>query len=236
MSLLLLALPLQAQACSPILPMFYLLTGPSVVGTGVITSSVMWLLVAVLVKSAAFARFERRLSPGKAGCWMLLANVVSTLPGVFIALVGSNPPAFLLSFPFLILLAWMIRRRTRQMAPPFGWRWLSGRVTVGVFLVAVVISAIVYNIGFHAGIKYQLGTYWASKLVAVTIVAAMGLLVSTLLEESVIAHLATRQLPLAAFYESVFRANYLTLGGALLVAAIKSLPERMKDPGFLFSR
>lgn len=64
--------------------------------------------------------------------------------------------------------------------------------------------------------------------------AATGLLISTLVEQGVIDYLAIRLLLAASFHESVFRANYLTLGTALLIAAFKSLPGRLKEPNVLF--
>jgi len=75
--------------------------------------------------------------------------------------------------------------------------------------------------------------YWILKFAYVALMAVTGIVISAILEECVIAN-ATRKVPgCESFYTSVIRANYVTLGAILAVAALSMLPQRMKTPDFL---
>jgi hypothetical protein len=59
--------------------------------------------------------------------------------------------------------------------------------------------------------------------------------ISTVLEEGAIARMVRRTHPQTSFYPSVVRANYITLGTVLLVAAVQILPKRLHSPNFIVS-
>ena len=52
------AVPLTAPACEPILPLAKLLSSSTAVGSIIYVQSAAWLLLAIALKSAAFAFFE----------------------------------------------------------------------------------------------------------------------------------------------------------------------------------
>src|ERR1041385_4325326 len=85
LALLVASIPAVADACEPILPLAQLIGGSGVAGTVLITRSVTWLIVAVAIKTAAFVFLERRLPWPKAICFILIANVLSTIPGFITA-------------------------------------------------------------------------------------------------------------------------------------------------------
>jgi hypothetical protein len=75
--------------------------------------------------------------------------------------------------------------------------------------------------------------YWIFKFAFVTLVACTGIIISAVLEECVIAGLSRKSAGNLIFYIPVFRANYITLGVILLVAALKMLPKRLHSPHFI---
>ena len=77
------------------------------------------------------------------------------------------------------------------------------------------------------------GEYWILKFAFVTLAASMGMAISTILEEYVIARISHKKHPTESFFVPVWRANYITLGIVLLVAAIQILPQRLHSAHFL---
>ena len=73
--------------------------------------------------------------------------------------------------------------------------------------------------------------YWFLKLTFTTSAVLLGLAISAVLEEYAIARLAAKTVVRSSFYTSVIRANYVTLGLVLFVAAIQTLPRRLHSPG-----
>lgn len=81
----------------------------------------------------------------------------------------------------------------------------------------------------------HLAHYWTFKILFATLAVSVGMAISAVLEECVIARLARNAHGELSFYTSVIRANYITLGLVLLAAAIATLPKRLSAPGFLVS-
>src|ERR1044071_10113938 len=88
--LALLLLPLTCWSCEPIVPLAQLLGGSSAAGPLMWEQSLGWLAAAVAVKSIAFAFFEKRISWRRALGFMLLANILSTIPGVLLAVLAGS--------------------------------------------------------------------------------------------------------------------------------------------------
>jgi hypothetical protein len=87
----------------------------------------------------------------------------------------------------------------------------------------------------HALDINKYGYYWIFKILFATLAVSVGMAISTILEEGAIARLARRTHGQLSFFTSVVRANYITLGLVLLVAALKVLPQRLQAPHFLVS-
>ena len=165
--------------------------------------------------------------------YMLLANVVSTIPGVFVAACISSIGGFLFALPIIALLGWLVSSRLISQTK------LSGYIGTGActlaFMAFFFVSAVMYGLAQGALDNNSYGRYWIFKFLFVTLVACTGIVISAVLEECVVARLSRKSLGKLFFYTSVFRANYMTLGIILLVAALEMLPKRLHSPHFIVS-
>jgi hypothetical protein len=229
------AIPQAGFCCEPILPLYQLLAGASLVGPALISESLIWLAVAVVIKTGTFVFFERDLSWGQSVLFMILANVVSTVPGVLLAAFASSGTGIgiVLSLPVIFVLGWMVQQRIELLpSVPGPLSITAGKAMflfAGIFLVFAILHHLATRLldaGGYAG-------YWLLKFLFVTLVATTGMIISAVLEECVIARLAWKSAGNLSFYPAVFRANYVTLVVVLFAAAIKMLPKRLESPHFI---
>ena len=229
--------PLTGWSCEPIVPLVHLLSGSSLAGSAILTNSLFWLIVAVAVKCAAFVCFEKRLPWTQAALFMLLANVLSTIPGVLLATftgLGSGI-GIIVALPLVFILGWMVQRRLARLpAAPQRLR-ISGGTALAAFVVFSFLSFALYGIAATVLDGRNYASYWVLKFLFVTLVAVSGIVLSAVLEECVIAELTRKRAGTLSFYTSVFRANYVTLGLILFVAALQMLPKRLRSPHFITS-
>jgi hypothetical protein len=229
--------PLNGWSCEPIVPLYYLLSGSSLAGVAILPKSLWWLAAAVAVKCTAFVCFEKRLPWGRAAVLMLVANVVSTVPGVLLAVLISSVAGvgIVVAMPLVFGLGWMVQRRVNRLSLPKGRLWISGWTALAGFVVFSVLSIALYGRAATVLNQNNYPEYWVFKFLFVTLVACGGIIMSAVLEECVIAGMARGSARNVSFYASVFRANYITLGLILFVAAIRMLPERLRSPDFISS-
>lgn len=227
--------PLTSSACEPVVPLVQLLCGSSVVGALLFSQSIFWLVAAVAVKSGAFALFERRLPWPKAALFMLLANVVSTIPGVLVAVFASSMSGVVLAVPLVCVLGVFVGRRISRGFPPVQGPWINGWTVTLAFIAFFVLAALIYGAAEAALSDRNYAAHLLLKLLFVTLVATTGIAISAALEECVVARLAEKSHGKTFFYRSVVRANYVTLALILIVAAIQILPSRLKSPHFIAS-
>jgi hypothetical protein len=223
--------PSLGSCCEPILPLVQLLAGATLAGPALITKSLLCLFAAIAIKCGAFAVLERRLPFARAVLFMLIANVVSTVPGFLIA-AFSGSGTVLLAIPLIGAIGWMLRRRLDLLATPVSPLRISGATAIASFVVFFITSVILYVVASNVS-ERNYATYWALKLLFVTLVACTGIVISAVLEECVVARLSRKSQGNLSFYMPVFRANYVTLGVILLVAAISMLPKRLHSPHFI---
>lgn len=234
--LLALSIPLTGYACEPILPLAQLLSGCTLASPVMLTQSLVCLAAAVAIKCAAFAYFERRLSWQQAAGYLMLANVLSTIPGVVVAAVaGSAALGIGLGVPIVGFLGMMVGRRLSLLTGPERTPWISGSKAAWAFAGFFVVSVSLFAMAGSALGQGDIVKYWIIKFLFVALAASAGILISTVLEECVVARLSRESLGNVSFYTSVWRANYITLGFVLLVAALRMLPKRMDAPGFIVS-
>ncbi len=234
--LLLVALPTPSQSCEPIIPLYCLLSGATLVGPAMFTRSLLWLVIAVLVKCIAFGWMETRIPRLKAAWLMLQANVVSTIPGLFVAAIAAiGPiPGLVLSLPVVGALALRVGRRMSHLESRQGRFYAASGTAVVAFILLYVISVALYLTAQIAQENHRYADYWLRKFLFAALVGSTGIVLSAVLEEGFIAtawHRGTT--PSISYYTSVLRANYLTLILVLLVAAIHILPARWHAPGFI---
>jgi hypothetical protein len=234
---MLLGFPCVGWCCEPIIPLAHLLAGATLAGPAMLTKSLLWLSVAVAVKSVSFVFFERRISWSRAILFMILANVVSTIPGVMIAILSSSIPLVgtLLSLPLVALLGWIVQRRFAAFPQNSMPRRISSGAAMLAFVGFYIISMVLYGVAVEVLDGGHHSSYWIVKFFFVTLVACTGIMISAVLEEGVIARLSRKTTGNLFFYHSVFRANYVTLMLVLLVAALELLPRRLHSSGFLAS-
>ena len=222
------------RCCEPILPLYQLLSGSSLAGAALLTHSLLWLLAAVAIKCGAFVFLERKLAWHEAGLYMLVANVVSTIPGVLVGVTAASLGGIVVAVPLVGVLGWMVQRRVAWIAPESRvLRWLSGGKVALAFAAFFFVSVAIYAAADNAIGMHNFAAYWLLKFLFVTMVAMTGMLISAVLEECVIAWLSRAAHGNWSFYGPVLRANYVTLAVVLLVAALEILPRRWHAPHFI---
>ena len=232
--LLLLLSPATTWSCEPILPLAQLLGGSSALGPLIWQQSLIWLAAAVALKCGAFAFFERRITWQRALVAMLLANVLSTIPGILVAALTSSMSGIIFAIPLMLLLGIMVGRRA---AGPLGEKkhWITGGSVAIGFLIFCLISVLLYQFADEALAGRHYTSHWVLKFLFVALVAVTGIMISSALEEWTIGLLSRKSHPNLFFYTSVIRANYVTLAMVLCVAALHMLPQRLHSPHFLAS-
>lgn len=227
------SVPATAWSCEPIIPLVQLLSGSSLAGPAFLMQSVFWVAVAVAIKAGSFVFLERRLSWHRAVLFMVVANVVSTVPGVLVAVFTGSVAGIIFALPLIFGFGWMTHRRLALLRKPRHYAWLSGAGAALAFLVFFCVSVFLFDLAEAALGERSFAQYWMVKFLVVTLAAGTGMLISAVLEECVIARLSRQALGNLSFYPSVIRANYITLGAVLLVAAVKMLPQRLSAPHFI---
>jgi hypothetical protein len=225
--------PVAVNACEPIIPLTQLMSGSNAVGPALLMKSAIWLAVAVVLKSTAFILFERRLPWRTAFLFMLIANTLSTIPGLLTS-VFAGSIAFL-ALPIIFVMGLLAQRRLTALKVDRGnpnpkLQWVSLAFTFTYFA-----SLIMFYMASEVADPQHAVEYWMLKLIFTTSAVLLGLAISAVLEEYAIARLAAKSVGRSSFYTSVIRANYVTLALVLFVAAIQTLPRRLHSPGFLIS-
>jgi len=233
LALALASIPTAASACEPILPLTQLIGGSGLAGPLLLTQSVVWLLIAVTIKSVAFVFLERRLPWPKAISFMLIGNVLSTIPG-FLAAALAGGMTFL-AIPFIFGLGVLAERRLSQLSEYAPTRRFSGKGMAFWFTGAFILSVVMFNMAGSALDSGQFTSYWVFKLLFAAVAVTTGMAISTVLEEYAVGLLARKTCGQKSFFTAVMRANYLTLGLVLLVAAVQILPRRLAAPHFIVS-
>jgi hypothetical protein len=77
--------------------------------------------------------------------FVLLANVVSTVPGVLIAAFAAAGPVVVLILPIIYGLGRMVERRTRHLPATFGKLRLTGGRTSIAFTLFFVLAMVLYG-------------------------------------------------------------------------------------------
>jgi len=219
-----------AHACEPVVP-FILTVAPALAFSG----SLLMLGLAVLVKSALFTVFERRLPRFRAAWRMFVGNILTSFVGVLVAAMIGSGPAFLIGVPVVFLLCWLPARRLVKVAP---LSWLT-HVVPGmlafIMTCALLASCILFGLGQEAITAHRFALYWTMKLVAISLALAASVTLTTVWEEWVIWRLSSRPEG-KGFFTSVLRTNLYVLVLVMAVPAAIMLPKRLKNPHFLAHR
>ena len=137
--------------------------------------------------------------------------------------------------PLVGALGLLVGRRLKTLTWPGKAHKISAGLAAPAFAAVFMLSVLLFGLAGAALDQRTYGSYWALKFTFVTLVACTGIVISAVLEEYAIAQFTRKSHPRVTFYTSVFRANYITLGAVLLVAALQMLPKRLNAPHFIIS-
>jgi len=216
-----------AHACEPVVP-FIMSVAPALALAG----SLLMLAAAVVVKSALFAIFERRLPRLRAAWRMFLGNLLTSVIGLLVAAMIGSGPVWLIGVPVVFVLCWLPARRLVQVAP---LNWLAGMSRLGlagIMTSALLASCILFAAGQGAISAHQLVLYWIIKLAAIFLALGASVTLTTVWEEWVIWRLSSRPEG-TSFFTTVLRTNLYVLVLVMAVPAVIILPKRLKSPDFL---
>jgi len=226
-----------ATACEPVLPLAMLFAGPGFTFASELSGMGMafgFLAGAVAIKCVAFVFLERQLKWPESVGYMILANVLSSLIGLLMAVVAATPPIMFVGLPLVYGLSLTPARRL--LVYKF-WARPSPRITPGfvalAFPLGLFLSWVLFSVAADTMYHRRYLSYWLLKFLYVALGLSMSILLTSAWEESVIARLAARKHGEGSYFDTVVRANYVTFGVILLVAAIRMLPRRLHSPGFL---
>jgi len=193
-----------------------------------------WLIAALAVNCGLFALLDRRLSRGRAAMFMAIAMVVCALPtGLFALLVEYSFIGVILALPLIWVLSSMVNRRLDRLPPFTSCPAVLGSAAMRLFTVCLLASLFLHAWANGVLLNHHHAAYWVLKWVIEMLDFGAILILSTVLQEGVIASLAGEFEGEPSFHVSVFRANAITLGVGLLMAAVQSLPERLQAPHFI---
>jgi hypothetical protein len=229
---LVLAVPLMvagpALACEPVVPFMQVMV-PALALSG----SILVLALAVVVKSALFVVFERRLPRLRAAWRMFLGNVLTSFVGMLVAvMIASAPPIWVVGVPLVYLLCWLPARRLVKVAP-LAWLARTPPANIAIIMTGTLLaSCILFMAGRDAIRTHQLMLYWTIKLVAIFLALLASVTLTTVWEEWVIWRFSSRPEG-PGFFGSVLRTNLYALVLVMAVPAVLILPMRLKSPDFL---
>lgn len=220
----------RAAACEPVVPFMQVMT-PALALSG----SLLVLAGAVLVKSALFAIFERRI-PRLVAAWrMFLGNILTSLVGLLVAAMIGSGAMWLIGVPLVCLLCWLPARRLVKAAPLAWLARTSPAALAGLMTFALLASCILFTLGQGAIRAHQLLLYWIIKLAAIFLALLASITLTTVWEEWAIWRLSGRPEG-TEFFKSALRANLYVLVLVMAVPAALILPKRLKSPDFLAKR
>jgi len=179
-ALILAASTLLASACEPILPLAQLVGGATAAGPLFFLNSLSWLGIAVAIKCASFAFLEPRLSRPKAVSFMLIANVLSTIPGLLIASFAGALPLLALPLIFGLGLLAEVRVSGFQMDPQT--KSTKGKGTALALTAAYILSCVMFFLAQHAFGAHSFAIYWVITLVFAGVAVSVGRGISAVLQ------------------------------------------------------
>jgi len=229
--LLLCLLPDLCHGCTPIMVGLFFL-GPTLFGS-LALSSVVGIFLAVIIKIIVFLIVSDYRSIHVV--WMMIiANVVSTAIGIGIALSSTVPIMLIVTLPiafvcFLPVAMNFHRHKIMMKSKPVN---IAIMLTVILFVNIILYAVAQGTLDFSGSMVI----YWILKILASILAMGLTLLFSVVLEEAVIAAMykkITKDTSDKNFLKPVLWANIIAFLIVFGLAAAKSLPMRLRTPGFL---
>ena len=240
-SLLLLALP--ASACTPALTIVIPILGPA--GFGTVAMGLLWMLPAVVaLKALLFGRLaDYGVRP--AAFDMVLGNIASSLPGVFITagvLVATGFLPFVGTLAACGIAAWLVGRLavrvfTADAGELRGIFAQPKRLEVALFLALFIatLAAMFSNVMDGNDVDRFPPFYWSLKYTTTFLGLLASILITVVFEAAVIFRRARKRgaAPDQRLLNAIIKANLWTFLIASVIGAAVRLPDRLRDPSFL---
>ena len=223
-ALALLAPPFSADACEPIVPFVKAVGGP-----GLVTAAFVILGLVVVFKSAAFARFQTRLSFRTALLWMLAANVFTSLIGVVVpAMIDRGGFLLFLGVPLVWAVCLLPAERLIAAFPARLGRFAPRYVASAITLVLIVsyLLLLIWRSVPDAGSFVR---YWFFKVPALYVSLFVGIALTAFLEEWIVWRLSNSDDDDVSFVPSVIRTNLIVLAAIGLISAAVVVPRGVKN-------
>jgi hypothetical protein len=219
-------------ACEPIPWMIYAWTGPSL-STLLLFKTLAILIFVVAIKSVLFTFF---LGKGivRGLLAMVVANAVSTVPGVLQSLMFAAPVMYVTGLLLLFASAYVVGSFFGSLQGPGG----KAITTSGTgFALLTVLAAIVSSFLAMCAASYSWGgssmPFWVMKTGALFVALLFGIAMTTGWESLVAARFFAGDDRLAVA-NAALKANLWTFFGIFFVGAIIALPIRMRRTDFLW--
>jgi hypothetical protein len=207
--------------------------GPTLFGS-LILSSALGLLLAVVIKIVVFLIISDYKSAHIV--WMmLLANAVSTLIGFGIYISAAVPILMLFTLPVAFVCFLRVARNFHRHKIMMKRKPAENAVLLtGLLFVTIIL----YGAGQGAlDFSNNLVVYWILKIISSILAMGLTLLFSIVIEEAVIAGLYKKLYKEDKnFLKPVLWANIIAFIIVFGAAAVKTLPIRLRTPGFLNPR
>jgi hypothetical protein len=224
---LLLSVPAFLYANEPLVPLIMLFLAPTTAG-GAVFASLLGFLLILLIKIIVFI-IKSDFKTIRAAIYVLIANVVSTLVGIVVAMMFTSPDILFMGIIVLFIVFILPARRLKHHKRfEKNSAWFIAFVLTLITLITIVIFS--FMIGYQATPH----VYWLLKVILCTIAIIISLLISVLYEEAVIARFYKWQTKEdKSFLKPVLWANIIAVAVIVLIGAIIVLPARLKSPDFL---
>jgi hypothetical protein len=218
-------IPYSARACEPVVSFV-----KAAAGSNFFTISLVLLALVVLFKSAAFARFQTKLSFRKALLCMLAANVFTSVIGLIVPAMIDSGGAVFIAVPLVWAVCVLPAQRLIAAAPctPLA-RFSPTQVAFGITLVLIASCLLLLlSRAIHDSAGFT--SYWLFKVPVIYLALAIGLVLTGFWEEWIVWRLSNAEEDDLSFVRPVVRANLIVLVALMLISAAFLIPRRFKAP------
>jgi hypothetical protein len=221
-ALALLGAPVSARACEPIVSFV-----KAAAGQGLLAISLVVLAVVVVFKSAAFARFQTKLSFKKALLCMLAANVFTSAIGLIVPAMIDSGGAVFIAVPLVWAVCLLPAQRLIAAAPCASLaRFSPAQVAFGITLV-MVASCLLLLLSRTVHDAAGFTSYWLFKVPVIYLALAIGLVLTGFWEEWIVWRLSSADEDDLSFVRPVIRANALVLVALVIISFAFLVPKRV---------
>lgn len=221
LTLFFLLFPNIALACEPLIPLTILFGVP-----------IYSLFGIVIFKAIGFAWLERSIPAVKSVLFVIAANVLSSLIGLFLGLSTAVPGLLFFVLPFVYGLSITPAKRLIQLNPGGKLASWNPRSMAAVITMLYFLTFILFGLS-RTQLDGSLTYYWALKFLYVLTALSVSICLTTLWEEWVIVKLSRSESNLIL---SVLKVNLVSFLLIMALLAAIALPKRFQSDDFLIQK